>query len=1311
MRLVRNILLALALGGVALLTAKAQPYCDVRRFSILDGLAANTISDLQQAPDKVMWFGTWNGLSYYDGYTFITFRDGHDGDDELTTNRIRFVRPNFNNDVWFSTSDRYAYLFDTHRSKFVNIKSSLRKMMGRDFQVKSIFPLPTKATWLVPTDKSLIIRTDDGSPDDFEQKAQVFRAGKGFYRGGEVYHVKNDAAGREWVLTSKGPLCYGRRINSRTPFYWMVGVGRRVFLASRDGRLAEYTGSPDLRQMALPKGVTRINDVKSYDSSRLFLATNIGIVSVNMQSGGMHLINIQNPGQPLPEAKKIFVDDKKNLFFFTEGPGISVISTKTHQVRWLQAEAPLLERTTARKPFIMQDEHNTVWAIPRGGTFAYYDNATEQFVPYPLYVDGPGKGCLPQIDKYAISDQGILWVTADHDLVQINFKLHQYTLFPPDEGSSDVRALAYDHNGRLWAGYYNGVVQVVDTRLHTTRYLAPDGQLQSQQTAFSEDGIYALHEDRQHRLWIGTKGDGIYILPAMGGKLTHLKNIPGDKGSLSCDKVVDIQSDHRGRVWVASYGGGINLAVEQAGRIGFVNPRNGLNYPKQGFDNVRRIFFTAQGVALVCTNDGLLTFSEKVDNPGKMRYFTTRHIDGDTTSLMASDVVYAHTRADGCTFVASLGGSIEFVESRNLLQDHLKVKYLPQFNPEEGIYQSVTEDRNGCLWIVRESSLDKFDPATGRLDVFGPNDFDGNIEFSEARSLVDPTTGAITIGTNQGPLTFLPGRLTKTNYQPRIIFTYLQYQGEHTTVPILNTDQLEIPSGKRNLTIYFSALDYSRNYQMRYAYKIDGKNDKWIELGALHCISFNNIPHGHYRILVRSTNTHGVWSDKVAALNVYVHPTFWESVPGRLLIIVVLGGIVWYLLSFYKLRQRHKMESDMSRVKSKFYSDMGHQLRTPLTLIEGPVSEVLETENLSPKGRVHMSMVQRNARNMLRLVNKMLKFDNKQNFYSTEEDQVNADGIEVDDKNAAAQLRQLAPEPAAADADNKDEKDEKDNKDNKDDKDSRITILVVEDNADLREFLYGILAADYNVLLAENGQVGLELAQRDMPDFILSDVTMPVMDGLTMVHLIKQDKNISHIPIIILSAKASAEDRARGFQEGIDAYITKPFSATYLKGRIQTIIGNRQALQQEYLEQIGASPAPSDPDTMMPDHPMAQEEIDDFAKSVTDDATMRQIVDCIKREMHSPNMKIDDIARLVGMSRSVLYSKIKNAVGTTPIELVHHLRLKQAQDLLRNSDRPVSDIAYTVGFSDPKYFSKVFRKEVGMSPTDYRNEQAQGGEK
>ena len=213
----------------------------------------------------------------------------------------------------------------------------------------------------------------------------------------------------------------------------------------------------------------------------------------------------------------------------------------------------------------------------------------------------------------------------------------------------------------------------------------------------------------------------------------------------------------------------------------------------------------------------------------------------------------------------------------------------------------------------------------------------------------------------------------------------------------------------------------------------------------------------------------------------------------------------------------------MSVMKNNFFSTASHKLRTPLTLIGGPVNAVLEREEgLSPEGRNMLTIVQRNAREMLDMLNKILKFDNNSNFYVNGE----AEDIimskqaygDIEDSNAKSYLRETAIDSA--------QEFENGDKD--------ITMLVVEDNADLRTFLHTILRTDYNVILAENGKKGLEMARKYIPDFILTDVTMPVMDGLTMVHYIKQDYNISHIPIIILSAKASLEDHLKGFEEGID---------------------------------------------------------------------------------------------------------------------------------------------------------------------------------
>lgn len=340
-------------------------------------------------------------------------------------------------------------------------------------------------------------------------------------------------------------------------------------------------------------------------------------------------------------------------------------------------------------------------------------------------------------------------------------------------------------------------------------------------------------------------------------------------------------------------------------------------------------------------------------------------------------------------------------------------------------------------------------------------------------------------------------------------------------------------------------------------------------------------------------------------------------------------------------------------------------------------------------------MVQRNAKEMLNMLNKMLKFDNGSDFYIDEgSDQAfvsSENNGSICDETTKGYLKEV-------------EETEEDDKTEQGGKD--ITILVVEDNPDLRQFLFTILKTDYNVLLAENGKEGLVMARNKMPDFILTDVTMPVMDGFTMVHYIKQDTNTAHIPIIVLSAKASVEDQLRGFEEGVDGYLTKPFSATYLKGRIEAVINQRHALQQDMLKQIQRAEGAEFHITH--EYPQTASGQGDNRSPATnkrmteEDALTEKIVQFINENMSNPDLKIDDIAVAMGMSRSVLYGKIKNAVGMKPIDFVRHIRIMRATELLCNTDETLSSIAYSLGFSDPKYFSKVFKKEMGIIPSEYR---------
>ena len=1329
-------------------TARAIPYCDIRKFSIVDGLAANTISDMKQSSDKLMWFTTWNGLSYYDGYSFHTFRDNPDKEDILSTNRLIMLETTAKNNIWCVASDRKLYAYDTHLCHFRKVGGEINQLFGIDLRVSKMYPLRNGASWIVDDNQQFLIRATSTQID--ATTTQIFRPGEKGLRGANIWFVYEDKRGREWILSDKGTSIYRHKLSTPTPYKWIREVGGDVFLATTDGRLAVVDEHDRLVNVPLPQGITRINELKN-TGYQLLIATNLGMVIYNPRSFKSTIINIQSPSQPLPEVKKMYVDHYGMVWVFTDGMGVTLVNPKTNNKQWLFADQDdPTNRTTSDHFFITQDENHNLWVVPGGGTFSYFDRKAGRLVPYLLRSNSSGNYRIPQIKKFFLSDQGVLWITGVHDLTQVVFKNHPYTLNQLDRGESEVRSIAATPEGFHIFGHKDGTIMVTNTLGQKLGYIAPSGQLTQQQVPFSREGIYSMLIDTNGRLWIGTNGDGLYMFDH--GKYYHFAYDPHNHASLPHDKVFDIRADRQGRIWIATYGGGIALCLEHPdGSITFSSKLNGLNWPKKDFHKVRRINCTNDGVILVGTTDGLVTFSDNFRNPQKIKTYQSTYQENDTTTIEANDVCHIIEHSSGKIYIAELGGVLERISSTNLLQNNLLMTYVKPITLRKGQVQSMIEDNQGYIWVIRESSIDKLNPKTGQLEVFGPNDFDYNMSFTEARPFHDPATDNITVGTPMGALTFNPHTLKKSQYQPRIIFTQLHFSGESEQLPILHTDMVEIPANKRNLTISFAVLDYTRKYQTKYKYRLDGytPEGEWIDNGSSNVIGFNHIGHGKYVLKVKATNSHGVWSKYVAELPIEVRPTFWESIWGRLTLLLLLIAIVGSIFYSYNQRQRQHINHEMSVMKNEFFSDAAHRLRTPLTLIGGPVAEVLATEHLTKRGKELLGIVHRNSGEMLDMINKMLRFDNTDNFY------VNGGIDEV--KHEDSDMPQETPEGQVTD-ENADQflsaarqakEDEREHQmqvggDGEEPEPERkaVTILVVEDNKDLRLYLYNILGTYYNVLLAENGKAGLAMARKESPDFILTDVTMPVMDGITMVHHLKEDVLLKNIPIIILSAKASVEDQLKGFEEGIDAYLTKPFSVSFLLGRIDGVLHKRRAIQQELLQKLKAE---GDQDAinalrLIPNLPSAEgnantdenavsavvaatketthaaastdsleskkqeqrEKDKAFMSLQVNDAIIEKTIQYVVDHVDSPDLKIDTIASAMGMSRSVLYNKLKNVVGMTPIDFVRHIRLMKATELLRETDDTLTSIAYNVGFSDPKYFSKVFKKEMGVIPSEYR---------
>ncbi len=412
----------------------------------------------------------------------------------------------------------------------------------------------------------------------------------------------------------------------------------------------------------------------------------------------------------------------------------------------------------------------------------------------------------------------------------------------------------------------------------------------------------------------------------------------------------------------------------------------------------------------------------------------------------------------------------------------------------------------------------------------------------------------------------------------------------------------------------------------------------------------------------------------MTALRIHVLPTFWESWWAKALYALLAIFFAYWGWHYTNMRRRMKVEREISEQKTKLYTDASHRLRTPLTLIGGPVTEVLQSGELSDEAREQLEMVQRNARNMLEMTNNMLSGYMDNTFF------VDDEHVPVFGEADETLVRAVEGESPTT---------------------SDIRLLVVEDNDDLRQFLHSILSRDYSVITATNGKEGLEKAQTELPDFIITDVTMPVMDGMTMIHEIKQREDICHIPIIVLSAKASMDDKLRGLEMGIDDYITKPFSSVYLKNRVENIINQRRQLQQRIVAEL--SREQSTKEDAKEEYRLSTPEIVDYDKQF-----MEKLMAYLEKHVSDSDLRIEDMASAVAMNRTTLFTKLKSITGMSPVDFVRHLRMQRAIEMVAKSEEPFAQIAYSIGFTDQRYFSRVFKKETGMTPSEYRQQAREG---
>lgn len=402
-----------------------------------------------------------------------------------------------------------------------------------------------------------------------------------------------------------------------------------------------------------------------------------------------------------------------------------------------------------------------------------------------------------------------------------------------------------------------------------------------------------------------------------------------------------------------------------------------------------------------------------------------------------------------------------------------------------------------------------------------------------------------------------------------------------------------------------------------------------------------------------------------SSINEYMKMYRWQKIISILAVAVVL---LLLIMIFYRRKVRREKEKlneqrkQMADDKIAFFTNVSHQLRTPLTLVSGPLNRLIQADNYTEEQKMLLQVVLRNVGQLETLTADVLNF----------KEQVDAMNQASADEACEKELSQHVL------------RDSRHQMLLQQDVEELSTILIVDDNEDIRSYLRVLLAGQYYVIEASDGQNGLRLAKESVPDLIVSDVMMPVMDGLTFCSKIKEDEVTSHIPVILLTARSEESQRIEGYEHGADAYITKPFSDHLLLVRISNLLQARRQRKNDEAKQMLSA---EDIQTDEPGERMFLERFKKAAKSHIGDA----------------NLRMDDLGSELSLSKVQMYRKVKALTGKTPAEVLREMRMQKAYSLLKQTDKTISEVAAEVGFAIPGYFSACFKKQFGINPTELRD--------
>lgn len=1268
------------------------------QFYSTQGLPDDRVRALFQDKEGFLWVGTVNGIAKYDGYSFKKYYRS-DVNSSLSGNWAFAMAEDSLDNIWIATRQGISKL--SQRTEKITSYLAGEGSGLTDNRVNSLQFDTTGRLW-AGTRKGISI---------FNPATGTFAALTAYPFNGNIGKIIRAAGAFLWIATPAGLVHYDTRsekyelfpftfkANPYGDLVWgMVEADNSVYVATARNGLLRFSLSTRTFEQVQGLSGQELFDITKSKSGDLWIATGQGLAR-------MQLSTLQQP-----------------------------------VVEWYHSNASNKKSISNDNVFrVLVDRANILWCGTEFGLNKLDLNLLS--FRYFSFREADSRNQVRSIG----GDRQVIWLgTFAAGVYRYDLQTGRTTHFDFGKGApyNALRSLYIGNDHTVLAGTLEGLITI------------KDGKTLPLPGPFSQYTIFAIITDRHSNRWIGTT-HGLYKISPTGEITTFLQG---------ADYIRALLEDQQGNIWIG---------FENSG-LGYMDPSSGT------FTNVTGIVGSTVYTLLEYPTGTIWAGSEsglsKIESSGKVRSIYTRE-----QGLPERAVNGILTDSAGHLWISTIRGLSKMDIGRETF-----VNYLPAFNFNYNSYQAAGADQ---LRFGTTDGFVCFDPADIAADV--------------------------------PPPTMVLSGLRLFNKEVEISKVY--QEDTILTQSILYTEDITFHHRNNVFTIGFTALSFTDPEKTGYLYQLEGFDKDWIKTGSDNRnATYTNLDPGRYTFRVKALSSTGQWtSEKELHITILPPPwkTWWAWCFYAVIILAIIYGVNRYWLLQSKQRQKIRFAQQekeqirqLDELKMRFFTDISHEFRTPLSLIAGPAEDLASTVGLNGPIKEKAALIQRNAQKLLNLLEELMTFQKldqgKLQLQKVEADIVplvtticqgfeplaerkhihlrclcempalslsmdpvriemvinnliynalkftppggsvtvhcycekeevriavedNGKGITAEDlprlferfhqsgnqeaggtgiglslsKNLAVlhggniivtsqpavktvftlilplvkqEEKPAVPasgmmpvtEYAMADAPEETMAVA-----------GQQELLIVEDNPEMLDYLESVFKDRYHVSKAINGQQALDLIQGRDPDIIISDIMMEGIDGLALCKKIKNDIHTSHIPFILLTARSAIEKQIEGFNVGADDYIPKPFHPELLRVRVARLLETRQRLVEKYALQ-----------------PIIPENI---ARNPLDEAFMQQVLDYVQTHMDEEELSVEALGSAVAMSRSNLFRKIKAITGQTPIELIYHIRLTKAMELLLQRRHSIAEIAWQVGFKTPSSFTKSFKKKFGKSPTDY----------